>query len=173
MVRNIHYILLFLAVVLLQIFLFDNLSISIYLNPLVYVAFVVLLPFDIKPVTLLLSAFVLGVVMDWMMGAAGVNTIATLPVAFVRPMLLAMLMGREESREIGVPSVDRMGMRRFVQYLVIMVVLHHTIFFVFEALSWSHLFHTIVRILFSSLFTVGATWLIVRLFTTKIPVRTL
>ncbi len=35
--------------VLLQVFLFDNLSISIYLNPLVYVAFVALLPLDTPP----------------------------------------------------------------------------------------------------------------------------
>ena len=38
--RTLPYLALFAVVVLLQVFLFDNLSISIYLNPLVYVAFV-------------------------------------------------------------------------------------------------------------------------------------
>ena len=41
--RTLPYISLFVVTVLLQVFLFDNLSISIYLNPLVYVAFVALL----------------------------------------------------------------------------------------------------------------------------------
>ena len=36
--RTLPYISLFVVTVLLQVFLFDNLSISIYLNPLVYVA---------------------------------------------------------------------------------------------------------------------------------------
>ena len=34
--RTLPYISLFVVTVLLQVFLFDNLSISIYLNPLVY-----------------------------------------------------------------------------------------------------------------------------------------
>ena len=47
--RTLPYISLFVVTVLLQVFLFDNLSISIYLNPLVYVAFVALLPLDTPP----------------------------------------------------------------------------------------------------------------------------
>ena len=53
--RTLPYISLFVVTVLLQVFLFDNLSISIYLNPLVYVAFVALLPLDTPPVALLAS----------------------------------------------------------------------------------------------------------------------
>ena len=37
MYRTVPYIVLFLILALLQIFLFDNLSISIYLCPLVYI----------------------------------------------------------------------------------------------------------------------------------------
>lgn len=76
--RTLPYISLFVVTVLLQVFLFDNLSISIYLNPLVYVAFVALLPLDTPPVVLLASGLAMGVTMDFAMGAAGVNTIATL-----------------------------------------------------------------------------------------------
>ena len=42
MYRTVPYIVLFLILALLQIFLFDNLSISIYLCPLVYIGFIVL-----------------------------------------------------------------------------------------------------------------------------------
>ena len=92
--RTLPYISLFVVTVLLQVFLFDNLSISIYLNPLVYVAFVALLPLDTPPVVLLASGLAMGVTMDFAMGAAGVNTIATLLVAFVRPALLRTLYTR-------------------------------------------------------------------------------
>ena len=71
--RTLPYISLFVVTVLLQVFLFDNLSISIYLNPLVYVAFVALLPLDTPPVVLLASGLAMGVTMDFAMGAAGVN----------------------------------------------------------------------------------------------------
>lgn len=58
MYRTVPYIVLFLILALLQIFLFDNLSISIYLCPLVYIGFIVLLPIDAPPVAVLFSGFV-------------------------------------------------------------------------------------------------------------------
>lgn len=117
MYRTLPYLALFAATVLLQVFLFDNLSISVYCNPLIYVAFLVLLPMESKPVTVLLAGFVLGVVMDLAMGSAGINTIATLPVAFLRPTLIGLLYGRDDAREAGVPSPERLGKRAFAEYL--------------------------------------------------------
>ena len=46
MYRTLQYALLFLVAALLQIFLFNNLSLSVYLNPLVYVVFIALLPME-------------------------------------------------------------------------------------------------------------------------------
>lgn len=169
--RAIPYILLFLATVLLQVFLFDNLSISIYLNPLVYVAFIVLLPLDMPPVGVLLCGLTMGLTMDAAMGAAGENTIATLLVAFLRPMLLDLVAGHDNAREGGIPSTGRLGTRTFVRYLAAMVVLHHAVFFSLEALSWAHAFHTLVRILLSSLLSMGFIWIIARIFTAKLSVR--
>ena len=53
MYRTLPYLGLFAAAALLQVFLFDNLTISIYLNPLVYIVFIALLPLDTPPVVLL------------------------------------------------------------------------------------------------------------------------
>ena len=80
MYRTVPYIVLFVILALLQIFLFDNLSISIYLCPLVYIGFIILLPIDAPPVAVLFLALSMSVAMDWAMGAAGINTVATLPV---------------------------------------------------------------------------------------------
>lgn len=171
MYRSLSYALLFLMTVLLQVFLFDNLSISIYLNPLVYVAFVLLLPLDAPPVAVLLAGFGMGVTMDFAMGAAGVNTIATLLVAFVRPTVLSLLYRRDDLRDGGVPSPERLGRRVFLNYLVVLVVLHHALFFSLEALSWAHAARTLLRIVVSSAVSVAFVWMIARLFTAKFAVR--
>lgn len=169
--RTAPYFALFLVTVLLQVFLFDNLSISIYLNPLVYVAFIALLPLDTPPVVLLAAGLAMGVTMDFTMGAAGVNTIPTLFIAFARPTLLGLLYTRDDVREGGVPSPARLGKRVFLNYLLVLVVLHQAIFFSLEALSWTHAAHTLLRIAVSSLVTVAAVWIIARIFTAKLPVR--
>ena len=169
--RTLPYISLFVVTVLLQVFLFDNLSISIYLNPLVYVAFVALLPLDTPPVVLLASGLAMGVTMDFAMGAAGVNTIATLLVAFVRPALLRTLYTRDDLREGGVPCAGRLGRRVFLNYLIVLVLLHHAVFFSLEALSWMHVVRTLVRIVVSGAVSVAFIWIIARIFTAKLPVR--
>ena len=171
MYRTLPYIGLFAAVVLLQVFLFDNLSISVYLNPLVYVVFIALLPLDAQPVSLLGSGLLLGITMDCAMGAAGINTIATLPIAFFRPSLAGMICGRENVREGGIPSPDRLGSRKFFAFLLVLTLIHHTIFFLLEALSWRLLPHTILRILLGSALSVAFGWIVTRIFTAKIPAR--
>ena len=147
--RTLPYLALFAVVVLLQVFLFDNLSISIYLNPLVYVAFIALLPLDTPPIVLLLSGLATGVTMDLAMGAAGVNTIATLLI----------------------PSTGRLGNRVFLNYLIVLVLVHHAVFFSLEALSWAHIVRTIVRTVASGAVSVAFIWVIARIFTAKLPVR--
>ena len=164
--KTLPYLALFAVVVLLQVFLFDNLSISIYLNPLVYVAFIALLPLDTPPVVLLLSGLATGVTMDLAMGAAGVNTIATLLIAFARPTLLGLLYSRDDIREGGIPSTGRLG-----NYLIVLVLVHHAVFFSLEALSWAHIVRTIVRTVASGAVSVAFIWVIARIFTAKIPVR--
>ena len=116
MYRTVPYIVLFLILALLQIFLFDNLSISIYLCPLVYIGFIVLLPIDAPPVAVLFLALSMSVAMDWAMGAAGINTIATLPVAMLRRPLLQSVCGKEGIREGGIPSSIRLGQGGFLRY---------------------------------------------------------
>ena len=171
MYRLITYTLLFVVTVLLQVFLFDNLSVSIYLNPLIYMAFIVLLPVDTVAVWLLFAGVAMGVAMDFLMGTAGINTMATVLIAFSRPVLLANLYGRDDLRDGGVPSPERLGHHVFLNYLVILVLVHHTVFFTMEALSWSHVLRSVVRIIASGSVTVAAVWLLARIFTAKFVAR--
>ena len=47
MYRLLEYGILFFVMVILQVFLFSRIGISIYVNPLVYIAFLILLPMEI------------------------------------------------------------------------------------------------------------------------------
>ncbi|WP_290540644.1 rod shape-determining protein MreD [Alistipes sp.] len=169
MYRTLPYLGLFATAVLLQVFLFDNLAISIYLNPLVYIVFIALLPLDTPPAAILGAGLVLGVTMDFAMGAAGINTIATLLIAFLYPTLAGMTCGRDNVREGGIPSSERLGERKFITFLVALTLVHHAVFFSLEALSWTHVLHTLTRITVSTTVSVVFIWIIARIFSAKIP----
>ena len=53
MYRLLEYGILFFVMVILQVFLFSRIGISIYVNPLVYIAFLILLPMEIAGALLL------------------------------------------------------------------------------------------------------------------------
>lgn len=169
--RAFPYILLFAVAVLLQVFLFNNLTLSVYFNPLVYLVFLLLLPMETPPVGVLFAALVMGVTMDWTMGAAGLNTAATLPVALVRLRLLQTIGGRENIRLGGIPSPMRLGAGNFLRYVVVLVALQHLLFFLLESLSLQQLGHTLLRFALSSAAAVVFIWLLARLFTAKLTVR--
>ena len=166
--RAIPYLLLFLIVSLLQIYLFNNLAIGSWFSPLVYLAFLVLLPLETPPIVMLLLGLVTGMCMDATMGIAGINTLATLPVAFLRPKLIHALSARDDLRDDGVPSPARMGKPLFWSYVVVMILIHHSLFFTLEALSWHHLLRTILRILLSGAGTLGFIGFTERIFTARL-----
>lgn len=169
--RRLLFFVLFAATQLLQAYLFNNLTLGVWFNPLVYVAFVALLPLETPHGLVLLGGLASGWAADWFMGTAGINTIATVLVAFARPFLLALLFEKENIREGGIPSPERLGRWGFMRYLALVVFFHHFVFFVLEALSWAHLGQTLLRLSVSGTATVGFTWLAARLLTSKLTVR--
>ena len=171
MYRTGEYILLFAASVLLQIFFFDELSLSACFAPLVYSVFIILLPLNTPSIAVLAAGLVTGVVMDFAMGTAGLNTIATLAVAYLRMPLLNIIFGHNNVREGGVPSAARMGRRHFGYYLVAMTLLHNALFFGFEAFTTSYLWHQLLRFAVSAAASLLFVWAIARLFTSKLSVR--
>lgn len=169
--RTLPYIVLFVLLCLVQIFLLNHLVAWSVFSPLLYVAFIILLPLDTKPIVLLLTALLTGVVMDYTMGIAGLNTVATLPVAFFRPHIIRLLSSREDSRDEGIPSPERMGKNLYWSYVSAMVILHHTLFFLLEALTWGHLVELALRLVLSSAATIILVRLVGKLFTAKYTTR--
>ena len=170
--RITQYIVLFVILMLLQAFMFDNLALSTYFNPMIYIVFIILLPMDSLPVTVLLSGLVLGLSADFFTGGQGLNIAATLPAAFLRQPLLARLCDRDDLRDGGIPSAQRLGNEwRFMRLATAVVAVHHTLFFVLESFSWQQLPYTLLRIVLSGAFTLLFAWVAARLFTHYARVR--
>ncbi len=161
------YIVLFLVAISLQIFVFNQIVFLSLINPLVYIIFLMLLPIETPKIYVLLLAILLGVVMDWSMGAAGLNSIATIFVGFVRLNLFTIICGKERVLEGGVPSVSRLGMGDYISYMLLFIALHHVVYFAFEALTISNFLYIVLRMVTSMAATTLFVLLLSRLFTSK------
>ncbi|MCX7986097.1 MAG: rod shape-determining protein MreD [Bacteroidales bacterium] len=147
------YILRFVLLVLLQIFIFNNIQFSNFINAYFYVIFILLLPFDIPRTAMLLAAFFMGLTIDLFSNTLGMHAAATTCMAFVRPVVLKWISPREDYEIDSLPTLQYYGLRWFVGYTLVMVFVHHFVLFFIEMFRWSDFFHTFFRAILSTLFT--------------------
>jgi rod shape-determining protein MreD len=152
--RILRFGLLFVLLIMLQILLFNNIQFSGYVNPYVYLMFILLLPVEIPSWLLLLSAFLTGMVMDFFSGTPGMHSFATVLAGFVRPYILRVISPRDGYDPGSSPSIVTYGIRWFLTYTLLMVLIHHTALFYVEVFRFTDFFRTMLRVLLSSFFSI-------------------
>ena len=157
----------FLLLVLLQVFVFNKMNLFGYLNPFVYVLFIILLPFQTNKLLLLLLAFGTGLTIDIFGDTPGLHTSATVFMAFLRPSLIRGFFGRIEFTQNEEPSIKKLGFGGFSRYMIVLVVAHHFVLFFMETLSFSRFFDILKTTLLSSLLSVILIYIYIFLF----PIR--
>ena len=146
--------LIFILLILLQVLLFNNIQFSGYVNPYVYIMFILLLPVEIPSWLLLLLSFVTGLIMDFFSGSPGMHASATVLAGFVRPYVLRIISPRDGYEPRSDPSMLIYGFRWFLTYTLLIVLIHHTALFYLEVFRFADFFRTMLRVLLSSLFSV-------------------
>ncbi len=143
-------ILRFALVVLIQVLIFNNIELGGYLNPYIYILFIILLPFETPGWAILLLGFLLGFSVDVFSETLGMHTAATTFMAYMRPLALSLVSPRDGYEAGSFPRVHYYGMWWFLQYALILVFAHHTVLFLTELFKVQDLFHVLVRIVLST-----------------------
>ncbi|MDO8897497.1 MAG: hypothetical protein Q7V19_07585 [Bacteroidales bacterium] len=146
-------ILRFVGLILLQVLVLNNIRLGGYINPFVYILFVMMLPFSLPGWLLLLSGFGTGLVMDLFMSTPGLHAGAGVFMAFMRPYVIELATGSKEPENVNMPSLSQMGLRWWFSYTSTLVLMHHFALFFLESFSFSQFGGTLMRILFSVIFS--------------------
>ncbi len=149
-----RYILIFILLVLFQVLLFNNIQFSGYINPYIYVLFILLLPVDIPAWLLLIISFFTGVIIDYFSGSPGIHSSATVLTGFIRLYVLRFISPRDGYESGASPSMQAYGFRWFLTYSVIIILVHHTALFYFEVFRLTDFFRTLLRVILSSMFSI-------------------
>ncbi len=144
----------FLALVLVQVLILNNVQLNGYLNPFMYVLFIMLLPFETPGWVLLVASFGIGITVDMFSNTLGMHAAASVFLGYVRPRIIKFISPRDGYESEAVPSLKHMGLRWFLSYTIIMVLLHHFVLFFIEAFSFGEFFGTMLRVILSSSLTV-------------------
>jgi len=144
----------FVVLLFLQVLILDNINFGGYVNPYLYVYFILLLPFEIPGWLLLFSSFALGFGIDIFAATLGMHTAASVLMAFSRPIVIKSISSSKEY-EAGIqPSISDLGFRWFFTYTIILVFIHHFALFYLEVFRFTNFFNTLGKIIYSVIFTV-------------------
>ena len=130
-IRGLAY---FIALILLQIIVLNNIHFLRLITPLLYVYFIIKLPVGYTPIKITFLSFLAGITIDMLSNTSGMHAAACTLAGFARPQLIRLFI-REDLPENVSPSFRSLGSGSFVRFTVSFVSLHHISLFMIEALS--------------------------------------
>ena len=168
MFKSVAYFWMAVALLFVQIFILDEISMALWLRPMIFPLVLLLLPIEWRTIWVVIVALLLGIFMDISLGGQGLYTSTLLPLAVMRRWILYLTTRRSVEAGDQTSLLSRMPLRQVMIYVGAMLVLHHTMFFFLESLSMISVMQLIVTILFSSLLSLLLVWPIVGLFLKRV-----
>ena len=146
-------IILFFVLLFLQVTILNNVQFLGYINPFLYVLFVIVYPYRKDRGVILLSSFLLGLFIDFFLNSGGTNAAATLFVAYIRLPLLKWILGKNEI-DFQVFNITKQPFLKVLTYVSFIVLTHSMIIFSLEYFKLSLIGTLLSKTLLTSIFTI-------------------
>jgi hypothetical protein len=141
----------FIALIFIQIFIFNNIHLTaLGVVPVVYILYIILLPFETPKWMVLLLAFLVGISIDIFSDTLGLNAAASVLIAFVRPGILNLLSPRDGYETGSFPRIYYQGANWFIKYALTLVILHQLTYYMLESFSFENFFSILFKIIIAS-----------------------
>jgi rod shape-determining protein MreD len=162
---TINSILRFSLLILIQVIVLNHINFLGYINPYLYILFIIVFPVKNNRTLFVLLSFLLGLCVDIFSDSGGVHAAASVTIAFIRPPILKFSFGMIYEYQTIKFNQTEFGNRLI--YFSIMIVIHHLILFSLEVFNISNIILILKKTLFSSIFTILLCVLTTVLFTKK------
>lgn len=144
------YLIHLLCLFIIQIAILDNIQLHSYVYINIYILAILILPYSMKKTSVLLIAFLIGIVIDLVNNTMGIHAAASTFLAYLRPRLLILTSNREQIDDIqGAQKVSDFSW--FFKYTFISVLAFNVVLIWAEAFTFANFTITLLRILCSML----------------------
>lgn len=155
----------FIVLLLIQVLLLDHINFLGYINPYLYVLFILVFPLTGNRALLIFLSFLLGLSIDIFSDSGGVHAGASVLIAYIRPALLKFSFG--VSYEYNTIKISKATISELLTYIVLLVFIHHLMLFMLEIFSMQHILLVLKYTLFSGVFSTILILCTVILFSKK------
>lgn len=163
--RNLTIGLRLILLLAIDIFLVSRLEIGVYFIPHIYFLSLLMLPVRTSKSFILLFGFFSGLVMDIFMSTGGLHAAATTMSAFVRIFILRFYMAPEDEDNNISPSLYTFGIRRYLFYSSVLILVHQLTFFSLEVFKTDAILLILLKTLASTILNILLLLFILMLFT--------
>ena len=164
--KTIFFGLLFVFMILIHVFILNNILFLGYVNPYLYIMFIFLYPLNKNRFVFLFLAFLLGLIIDFFSDSGGIHAFSTLFIAYIRLFFVRVYFNKFQ---VDFPffrlNLEPFG-KRF-NYVVTLTVIHHFILFSFANFSFQNFSNVIINTIYSSIFTLIIYFLATFIFSKK------
>ena len=158
-------ILRFIVLVLVQALILNNINFLGYINPYIYILFIILFPIKNNRLLFIFLSFLLGLTLDMFLDSGGVHAAASVTIAYIRPIVLKFAFGATYEHQTVKFSSTEFGQR--FSYFSILILIHHLFVFSLEIFNTSQIILILKKTLFSGVFTLVLCLLLIVLFSRK------
>lgn len=150
---GIIHIILFFVYVLVQVMLLKNLVLFDSAFCFLYVAFILLLPFELSAMMTIVIGFFTGFAIDIFYDSMGLHAFATVLMSYLRNYWLSVITPQGGYDAGNSPTIAANGVQWFLVYAIPLVFIHHFILFFLEASGFEMFWYTMLKIISSMFFT--------------------
>lgn len=158
MLTVLNNIVSFVVLVLAQVLILNNIQFLGFINPYIYILFIISLPVRLPRWFTVVLGFLIGLLIDIFSNTLGMHAFASVLIAYARSFVIQLFTSIDEGNN-PTPSFHSFGVGAYVKYVFVMVFLHHSTLFFLEAFSvtnfWLVLFKTLLSSIISILIILG------------------
>ena len=155
----------FIILVLVQVLIFNHINFLGYINPYIYILFIILYPANNNRTLFVFLAFLLGLSVDLFSDSGGVHAAACVTVAYIRPVFLKFSFGTVYDYQSI--KFDQIDFGNKLTYFSALVIIHQLIMFSLEIFNISKIILILQKTLFSGIFTIILCLIVSILFSQK------
>ncbi|MDC0950578.1 rod shape-determining protein MreD [Flavobacteriaceae bacterium] len=155
----------FIALVLLQVLICNQMNFLGSINPYIYILFILIYPVKNNRLSFILISFVLGILIDIFIDTGGAHAAASVTIAYMRPVFLKFSFGAAyEYQAIKFNDADLLPR---VIYFTLLILIHHFILFILIIFDNSKAGMVVSNALSTGLFTLFLALTLTALFSRK------
>ncbi len=143
----------FILLVTVQVLVLNNVQFLGYINPYIYILFIISLPVQLNRHVTLLLGFLLGIIIDIFTNTPGLHAFATILISYLRFGTIRLFTSIEEGSN-PTPSFYTFGVSAYIKYVLTLVIIHHSTLFILEAFSLIDIKLIFLKILLNSFVTI-------------------